>query len=402
MAATAPRCPVIHGQPFNPLDPTQAGDPYPWLSRAQREAPVFYMPAYDMWCVTRYEDILEVLRDPGTYSSRNVIPLPPGSPPSLVTADPPVHTRLRKLAQKGFSPRLIAQREPEVRALCDQLVDAFVEDGRCDFVSQYAELLPAMSITLVVGASQDRAQDFRQWAHDRIALLAPGTPQEELEAARTRMRSLTAWLHEFVEERRESPQDDVTSGLVHATTDDGQPALTTDEVIGLIGTILSAGSSTTAHLLPVVVRELLRHPEQWEEIRNDRSLAAVAVEEGLRAKTSVRGIMRATNREVEIAGVRIPEDANLYLHFGVAQRDPEIFTNPDAFDIHRENLRQHFAFGKWTHFCLGAPLARLETRLTIECLADRTPQVRLTADPDDEWEPSLLTPGLRSLILEWS
>jgi cytochrome P450 len=302
----------------------------------------------------------------------------------------------------GFSPRLIAQREPEVRALCDQLVDAFVEDGRCDFVSQYAELLPAMSITLVVGASQDRAQDFRQWAHDRIALLAPGTPQEELEAARTRMRSLTAWLHEFVEERRESPQDDVTSGLVHATTDDGQPALTTDEVIGLIGTILSAGSSTTAHLLPVVVRELLRHPEQWEEIRNDRSLAAAAVEEGLRHRTSVRGIMRATNREVEIAGVRIPKDADLYLHFGVAQRAPEVFADPERFDIHRENVRRHFAFGKWTHMCLGAPLARLETRLTIECLLDRTPQVRLASDHDEEWEPSLLTPGLRSLILEWA
>lgn len=402
MATTARGCPVVHGQQFNPLDPTQAGDPYPWLSEAQRDAPVFYMPQYDMWCVTRYDDILDVLRDPGTYSSRNVVPLPPGSPPSLVTADPPVHTRLRKLAQKGFSPRLIAQREPEVRALCDQLVDTFVNDGRCDFVSQYAELLPAMSITLVVGASQARVDDFRQWAHDRIALLAPGTPDSELEAARGRMKSFTAWLRGFVEERRESPQDDVTSGLVHATTDDGQPALTTDEVIGLIGTILSAGSSTTANLLPVVVRELLRHPEQWEEIRRDRSLATAAVEEGLRNMTSVRGIMRATNREVEIAGVRIPKDADLYLHFGVAQRDPEVFSDPERFDIHRENLRRHFAFGKWTHICLGAPLARLETRVTIECLLDRTPQVRLASDQDEQWEPSLLTPGLRSLIFEWS
>jgi cytochrome P450 len=392
---------VVHGQPFNPLDPTQAGNPYSWLSQAQREAPVFHLPQYDLWCVTRYEDILDVLRDTGTYSSRNVVPLPPGSPPSLVTADPPVHTRLRKLAQKGFSPRLIAAREPEVRALCDQLVDGFVEDGRCDFVSQYAALLPAMSITLVVGATQDRADAFGQWAHDRIALLSPGTPEAELEAARERMRAFTDWLRAFVEERREAPRDDVTSGLVHATTDDGEPALTTDEVIGLIGTILSAGSSTTAHLLPVVVRELLRHPEQWEAIRADRSLAAAAVEEGLRNMTSVRGIMRATNREVEIAGVRIPEGADLYLHFGVAQRDPDVFSEPERFDIHREDVKRHFAFGKWTHFCLGAPLARLETRLTIECLLDRLPQVRLAADQDEEWEPSLLTPGLRSLVLEW-
>jgi cytochrome P450 len=400
MTTSAPTCPVVGGQPFDPLDPQQAGDPYRWLAKAQRDTPVFHMPEYDLWCVTRYEDILDVLRDTETYSSRNVVPLPPGSPPSLVTADPPVHTRLRKLAQKGFSPRLIAERAPEVRALCDQLVDAFVQDGRCDFVKQYAEWLPAQSITLVVGASLDRADDFRQWAHDRIALLAPHISDEEREATHSRMRSFAEWLRQFVEDRRSSPQDDVTSGLVHATTDDGQPALSTDEVVGLIGTILSAGSSTTAHLLPVVVRELLRHPDQWEQLRSDRSLTEVAVEEGLRFITSVRGVVRTTIREVEIAGVTIPENTNIYLHFGAAQRDPSVFPDPDVFDIHRDNLRRHFAFGKWNHICLGAPLARLETRVTIECLLDGLPGLRLV-DQLEEWEPSLLAPGLRSLLLEW-
>lgn len=396
-----PTCPLVSGRAFDPMDPDQAGNPYPWLAAAQREQPVFYMPEYDIWCVTRHQDALEVIHDVETFSSRKVVPTPPEGPPSLVAIDPPAHTRLRKLAQKGFSPRLVAEHEAGVRALCDALVDEFVADGRCDFVEQYANRLPSRAITLIVGAPIDRSADFARWAHDRIVQLNPRSTEEERSSARARMATFAGWLEEFVEERRARPQGDLTSELVHATTDDLSPALSTPEVVSLIATVLSAGSSTTANMLPVMVREVVRRPDVWAKLQAKRELTAPAVEESLRLLTSVRGVTRTANREAMVGGVTIPEGADLYVHLGAAQRDPAVFEEPETFDIHRDNLRQHFAFGRWAHICLGAPLARLELRVTLECLMDRLQTARLVPAQREEWIPHILTPGLRSLLLEW-
>ena len=413
--ARTPACPIVHGRRFDPLDPVVAADPYPWLHAAHSEAPVFYMPEHDAWCVTRYDDVLSVLRDTTTYSSRKVIrfaQLAPefeqafaDGPPDrvLVSTDPPEHTRLRKLAQKGFTPKLIASREDEVRDLANALIDGFVDRGRCDLVSEFAEHLPVQAITHLVGAPIERTGDFAHWAFDRIAMLAGGpqlSREERLEISQ-RVLDFNNWLYEFVEERRADPKDDLTSGLVHAETDDGQPALSTGEVVTMIGTFLSAGTSTTAHFIPMLVRELLRRPGLWERIRADRELIARAVEEGLRHRTSVHGVTRTTTRDVMLGGVEIPAGSDLYVHYAAAQRDAAVFADPDTFDLDRENVKQHFAFGKWTHICLGAPLARLETRVSLECFAARMPDMRLVPDQPEEWVPHLLTPGLTSLLIVW-
>jgi len=413
--AEAPRCPVIDGRPFDPLDPVVAVDPYPWLRAAHHEAPVFYMPERDAWCVTRYNDVLEVIRDTTTYSSRKVIQfaqLAPefeqafaDGPPDrvLVSTDPPEHTRLRKLAQKGFTPKLIASRDGEVRELANKLIDAFIDRGYCDLVGEFAGHLPVQVITRLVGAPLDRTGDFAQWAHDRIAMLAGGrrlTVEERLEISQ-RVLDFNNWLHEFVEERRVQPRDDLTSGLVHAETDDGRPALSTGEVVTMIGTFLSAGTSTTAHFIPLLVRELLRRPEVWERVRGDLELIAQAVEEGLRYRTSVHGVTRTTTRDVVLGGVEIPAGSDLYVHYAAAQRDHAVFADPDVFDIDRPNVKQHFAFGKWTHMCLGAPLARLETRVALECFAERMANMRLVPDQFENVTPHMLTPGLSSLLIEW-
>ena len=413
--ARTPSCPLIDGRPFDPLDPVVAADPYPWLRAAHHEAPVFYMPEHDAWCVTRYEDVLSVLRDTTTYSSRKVIQFAqlapefeqafPDGPPDrvLVSTDPPEHTRLRKLAQKGFTPKLIASREDEVRTLANALIDRFVDRRRCDLVSEFADRLPVQAITLLVGAPIERTGDFGRWAFDRIAMLAGGrqlSQGERLEISQ-RVLDFNNWLHEFVEERRADPKDDLTSGLVHAETDDGQPALSTGEVVTMIGTFLSAGTSTTAHFIPLLVRELLQRPGLSERIRGDREAIARAVEEGRRFRTSVHGVTRTTTRDVVLGGVEIPAGGDLYIHYAAAQRDEAVFDHPDTFDVDRENVKQHFAFGKWAHICLGAPLARLETRVSLECLADRMPEMRLVPDQPEEWIPHMLTPGLRSLLIEW-
>jgi cytochrome P450 len=413
--ARTPGCPIIDGRSFEPLDPVVAADPYPWLHAAHREAPVFFMPEHGAWCVTRYDDVLSVLKDTATYSSRKVIQfaqLAPefeeafaDGPPDrvLVSTDPPEHTRLRKLAQKGFTPKLIASREEEVRALANALIDGFIDRGRGDLVSEFAEHLPVQAITRLVGAPLERTGDFGRWAFDRIAMLAGGrqlSQEERLEISQ-RVLDFNNWIHEFVEERRADPKDDLTSGLVHAETDDGQPALSTGEVVTMIGTFLSAGTSTTAHFIPLLVRELLQRPGLWERVRADRESIARAVEEGLRYRTSVHGVTRTTTCDVVLGGVEIPADSDLYIHYAGAQRDEAVFADADTFDLDRENVKQHFAFGKWTHICLGAPLARLEARVSLECFAERMPNLRLVPDQPEEWIPHMLTPGLRSLLIEW-
>jgi cytochrome P450 len=415
-ADAAPRCPLVHGRPFDPLDREQGGNPYPWLHAAQAEAPVFYMPELDLWCVTRYDDVLDVLRDTKTFSSRNVIRItqlapevadafPDGYPNNkgLACLDPPEHDRLRKFAQKTFTPRMIAERATEVRDLCDVLVDAFVDDGSCDFVAQFANHLPIQAITRIVGAPDDRTQGFVTFAEDTMAMSASAPPLDRQERLDRSLRSVafTDWLRGFIDERRAAPRDDLASALIHAQTDDGDPALSTAEVMSLIASILNAGTATTANFLPLMVREFLRHRGQWEAVKEERTLVPNVVEEALRLVTPVRGVRRTATREATVGDVTIPEGADLYVHYGAPQRDPAVFRDPDSFDIRREDLKKHFAFGRWTHMCLGAPLARLEGRVTLECLIERIPDVRLVEPQRERWTPNLLTPGFGSLLLEW-
>jgi cytochrome P450 len=368
-----------------------------------------------MWCVTRHADVLDVLRDTETFSSRKVLDFskvapnfyeafPDGRPDRvLVTLDPPEHTRLRKLAQKGFVPRLVNTWEPEIRELVDSLIDDFVDDGRCDLVSQFADRLPVQAITRVLGAPLDRWEEFFEWARDRIVMLqgAPGLSDADRQVVIDRAISFNGWLHEFVEERRAEPREDLASALVNAHGADGEQALDNEEVVALIATIHSAGTSTTAHFIPVAVRELLRHPDDWARLRDDRSLVPKALEELLRLRSSVRGVVRTTTRDVELGGIAIPADSDIYIHYGAAQHDPEVFADPESFDIDRGDVREHFAFGRWAHMCLGAPLARLEVRVTIERMLDRIPDVELVEDAEEEWVPNFLAPGLRQLELRW-
>jgi cytochrome P450 len=407
---------VVHGRSFDPLDPEQAGNPFPWLRAAQTEAPVFLLEDLDLWCVTRYDDVLAVIRDTETFSSRNVIRItqlspdvadefPDGYPNNngLASLDPPKHDRLRKLAQRAFSPRLIESRSGELRELSDALVDQFIDDGHCDFVPQYGNQLPIQAITRVVGAPDDKTGDFFTYADDTIAMSSAAPPLSPQDSRVRSLRALefTTWLRGFVAERRQAPTDDLTSALIQATTDTGEPALTDAEVISLIAAILNAGTATTANFLPLMLRLLLEDRDRWRALQADRELVPRFVEEALRVATPVRGVRRSATRAAVVGGVEIPEGADLYVHYAAAQRDPDVFEDPDAFDPARAELNKHFAFGRWTHMCLGAPLARLEARVTRECLLDRLPDVRLAEEQSERWLPNLLSPVFVSLRLEW-
>lgn len=410
-----PRCPMVNGVAFNPLDPTQADDPYPWMKAARKEAPVFYLPEQDVWCVTRYEDVLTVMRDDETFSSANAVtpiklwgPLadvfPNGHPiqHSLLLKDPPEHHVIRKLVQRNFTPSAIAQYEDMVRTRAAELIDAFIDDGHCDLVKQYTGLLPVQVICDIVGIPDGDRQDLAGWVDDTQPLFAGGaklTPESNAELAE-RARPVMDWLTRFVDERRQEPVDDLTSDLLVAAKD-GKIILSTEEVLGFIDSLLLAGVGTTKNFIALAVRELLRHPDQWEELKADRSLLDNALEECLRFRTPSRGSRRVTTREVELGGVRLPKGANVHMMLFSPQRDETVFEDPDRFDIHRSNAKAHFAFGRWTHVCLGANLAKLEARVSFEAFMDRIPDMRLVAGQEWRWAPNMTIPGFESLLLEW-
>ncbi len=413
-STTSTACPFHNGKPFDPLDPDQVEDPFPWMAEARRSAPVFYLEKYDVWCVTRYADVDQVLRDTENISSSNAIrirPLPPllqevfpGGHPlqhSLLLKDPPDHNRLRKIANRAFTPTAVARYEPRIREFANQLIDAFIDDGHCDLVKQFSSRLPVMVITDIVGAPTDR--DLGTWARDSMALVegAPElTPEREAEIAE-RARPIMEWLVGFVEERRVEPRDDLTSALLAAANEEGEREFTTDQVIGFIDSLLIAGVETTQNFIALGMRELLSRPEVWEELERDRSLLPNALEEALRYRTPSRGSRRLAKRDVTIGDVTIPEGAQIYVLHASPQRDESVFPDPDAFDIHRDNLSKHMTFGRYTHACLGAPLARLEGRVAFETFLDRIPNMRLVEGQEYHWVPNMTIPGFLTLEVEW-
>ena len=416
-SAGRPTCPVAEGAAFDPLSPEGTANPWPWYAAARREAPVFYLAEHDVWCVTRYEDVLEVLRDTSTYSSANAFkwrPLPaslsevfpdghPGQQ-SMIMQDPPEHTRIRRPANKVLTPRAVRELEPKVRRRCHLLIDSFVEDGRCEILSQFSSLLPVQVITDIVEAPLDKDLAFLHWARDQFWLVEGAPPLTEDVATEIAERDgpFMEWLTAFVNERRQNPGDDFVSGLIYAETKDGDPVLTTTEVVGIINSLLVAGTETTAVSIPLILRELLRRPEQWAQLLADPSLIPQAVEEGLRYCSPARGTRRVVTRDTTLGGVEIPAGAEVHIMLASTQRDEAIFENPDTFDLHRADVSKHTAFGRGTHMCLGAPLARLELRVTFEALIERIPGMRLVEGQAERWMPHMSLPRLMELHIEWS
>jgi cytochrome P450 len=408
----APQCPVLEG--FDPLKPDQVGEPFAWLARARREVPVFYMPRFDLWCVTRMEDVLTVFKDTERFSnSHEEVGLPPaefaaeipdGHPVShsLDTIDPPEHTRIRRLAQKAFTPRHLGAREADISTICDELIDAFVNRGQADLVGEFTTFIPVRVIAMILGFNQEDAPMMKRWTDDWFAIWL-GDDSDEVRRERwQRTVEFDRFISAFVEERRRQPHDDLTSDLVHATSDDGLPSLTTREVISVIAGIVAAGSDTTSILLAHAIWLLLSEPERWEAVRFDPTKVPNVIEETLRLRNPVRGLRRVTTCPVMLNGAEIPAGSALYVHVGSANRDDAVFSEPDKFDIDRPNLSEHVGFGKWTHFCLGAPLARLEARVALERLIHRLPNLRLGHGEERlEYVANAVVPAVSHLNAEW-
>jgi cytochrome P450 len=401
---------------FDPLDPDYLADPYPYYARFRREAPVFHAPKIDFWVVSRYEDIVSIVKDPETFSNARVQePLHPLTPealeglkrgvrvvPTTSTADPPLHKRTRKHAARAFSARRVAELEGRIREIANGLIDAMISDGRADLVDRFAFPLPASVVFSLIGYPEEDTEMLKSWCSDRLKITWGRPLPEEQKATIEKMTSFFDYIEDFVRRRAEDLRDDYTSDLLRIRAED-EENLSFDEVVSICYSLSFAGHETTTNLILNGLRQLLGQPGLWDELREDPSLIENAVEETLRRDTSVIAWRRSSTRPVEISGVEVPEGARLMLLLASANRDEGVFEDPDAFDICRKNANKHIAFSHGIHFCLGAPLARLEARIAFELLAQRLPDLRLSP-PDQrfEFDPNMSFRGPKKLWAEWT
>lgn len=419
---TVPRgCPVLHG--FDPIEASQLADPYEWTTKARHEQPVFYMPEYDLWCLTRYVDILAVFSDPVTYSKAQSHDIDIAMPEEIVEEvgedyvfpieghvdllDPPEHTRMRKLLQPAFTPRRVAHFAGPIGQLADEILDRVEDRGRMDLVEEYASPIPVGVIATIIGLDPHAPEvsRFREWAdsHFQLEFRKEMDPEDALH----HWGNLIEWdrfITGFVERNRENPGDNMTSDWMNARSDEGVPKMSDKELLATIIGMHGAGSDTTANLISQMVYRLLRDDRRlWEQVLADRSLIPDAVEETMRFMGPVRGVVRLVKEDVRIGGVEIPAGSRVYLSLASSNYDEDRFEDPDTFDIARANSKEHLGFGLRTHFCIGSPLARLEAKIALERLAERLPGLRL-ADPEQELEytPSLIMPGVHDLDVVWS
>jgi cytochrome P450 len=373
----------------------QTEDVYGLYATLREEAPVTYVEADDVWVVTRYQDVADVLRTPEIFSSTSGMgrlmagqlgPSTLGKPDPalfgvdiadlrvLIASDPPVHTRLRRMVSQAFTPRVVAELEGRVQAICDTLVDgalAKADDGSTvDLIADIAWPLPVIVIAELLGVPPERRHEFKRWSDCLVGgltgTLAAG---EAMNAA----MELHACIGEFVESRSRRPADDLISRLV-TVGGKGEEPLSPVEVTMFCVLLLVAGNETTTNLIGNGAAALVANPDQALRLRNDPSLVPGAIEEVVRFDGPVQALFRGTQQAVELGGIRIPEGATVMPLLGAANRDPRQFVEPDRFQITRKS-HNHLGFGSGIHLCIGAPLARLEARVVATTLLRRVATV---------------------------
>ena len=387
---------------FNPFDEALRRDPYALFARGRREQPVFAHPTFPVVSLFRYQDVQGLLRDPAQWSSFFSLPAgmerPEDMPPSMIGQDPPEHTRLRGLVSQAFTPRMIRRLEPRLHAIAHELLDAALREREIDLVAALTYPLPVIVIAEMIGIPTADRGRFKAWSDALVKNLGMGiltSPSlERLEEQRVVIREMRAYFLPLAEERRREPREDLLSGLVAAESEGSR--LTFDEMIQTLILLLVAGNETTTNLIGNAVLELLAHPESLEELRGDRALLPDAVEEVLRFSSPVQMDPRRVTRATEIGGVPVAQNQFVIGWIGSANRDEDVFERPDVFDIRRKNNR-HLAFGFGPHYCLGASLASLETRVAVDTLLARTRSFRRIGDAPLPLHPSIVFRGVRSL-----
>jgi cytochrome P450 len=379
---------VPTGVQLTALDPAFQEDPYPVLERLRRLEPMHHDTTLNRWVLTRYEDVEELLWD----RSLSVDPrkAAPGSfesmfgfadlerQPSMLFSDPPYHTRLRGLVSKAFTAKRIEQMRPRIHEIVDELLDAIDPTRPVDLIDAFAGPLPTIVIAEMLGVDPADRADFKRWSDLGVMNFNPLITPEERERANAAGEAMDAYLRRVIEERRKEPRPDLITSLI--TAEESGDQLTDDEIVTMCSLLLAAGNLTTTDLIGNGLLTLLRNPGELKKLQDDPALIKNAVEEMLRYESPVLMSGRTPLENRAIAGTEVAAGQSVTPILAAANRDPEVYPEPERFDITREKT-DHHSFGGGVHYCLGAPLARAEGQIAIGTLIQRFPAIRLGERP---------------------
>lgn len=410
------------------LEPAALRCPHEPFEKMRVESPIVWLERIGCFAVTRYDDIVRVLRSPELFSSASATGPASATPLAssifagmaeseelrdlvsqrmdvgmtavLLTADPPLHSRQRNLVNRAFTIPSVAAMEPGVRAIAEDLVDAFVDEGEVELVSRFCVGLPLTVIADALGVPRSDLPAFKRWSDQFV--VAIGNPLLTTDGLIEMFRNMNEFYDYFTEriaERQKEPQDDVLSAVVSARLDGSEP-LSEQEMLGMLSQFLVAGNETTTKMLASGMLRLTTEPGLQDRLRDDPALLNTFVDEVLRLDAPVQGLFRTAVEDTEIGGVEIPKGSHLWVLYASGNRDPAQYPDPERLDVERTNARTHLAFGQGAHYCLGAPLARAEGRIGFEVLLERLGDIRLVEGANAfEYESTFVLHGLKELHL---
>lgn len=397
-------------QTDNLTDPEVIDRPYEYFGRLRETEPVYWNETWGGWIVTRYEDVRRCLQDDEHLSveveadrlrdsSLDIPQTKEMFPKWIIYLDPPDHTKLRRIIGEAFNPEMVANQRAEVEDVTQSLIADMQQQspGEVELIDEFAHPLPVHVICKIMGLPLADGENLGDWSTNiGLTLFHYYDAENRHERTEESIKEFTEYLREVVQRREADPKDDLISYLLEAEAD-GE-TLTQDEVVATAVLLLFAGHETTTKLIANGTLELLRHPEQMQMLREDPSLAQRAVEEILRYQGTSKSLTRGVVKEFELRGKQIEAGDRILLSQAAANRDPRKFDDPETFDITRGSM-DHLGFGHGTHHCLGAPLARLETRTAFPALAKAFPDMELATN-DIEWTRSPLVRGPEELYIE--
>ncbi len=400
---------------FNPFDTGFMTDPDVVLTRARDEGTIFFSPILGAWIVTRYDDVVSVLRDPELFCSKEILSITELLSPevldlfgdevpmegTLIGVDPPDHTKLRNVMEGSFTASSVASHEAMIRYACEELVDGIAQGSSADLLSQFSYPLPLRVVALLLGMPKKAMPSLRQgvkdWPDLAIALLM-GVPLDRQITMAHNILEMHRMITRLIDERYVRPQNDVLTVIARSRD---KYNLSEREMLSLVPGLFLAGHETLAHELTNVLWRLLSVPERWRALVEDPRLGPQFFDEALRCDPSVYGMWRIATRDTQLLGQTVLSGQKLFLVYLAANRDERYYTDANSFSIERGRVAPNLAFGRGIHHCIGAPLARLEARIALEVLTTRLPGLRLAEGYSPTYQPHPFLRGMAELPVTW-